>query len=48
MEKMGLQRSLEALADKAEVVELVTDASTSIAAMMGELKYRHIKHLLDV
>lgn len=35
MEKIGLQRGLEALANRVSVVELVTDASTSITAMMG-------------
>ena len=35
MEKIGLQRSLAALADEASIVELVTDASTSIAAIMS-------------
>ena len=35
MEKIGLQRSLAALADEASVVELVTDASNSIASMIS-------------
>ena len=37
MEKVGLQRALAAVRSKANVTELVTDASRSIVSMMGSL-----------
>ena len=44
MEKLGLQRALAALKGTVNIVELVTDASTSIAAMMCQ--YLTVSHNL--
>ena len=37
MEKEAVRRSLDRLTEELKVVELVTDASTSIKALLGEL-----------
>ena len=42
MEREALRRSLEYLKDKTNITELVTDAATSIIAMMG----KHIRIIL--
>ena len=44
MEKLGHQRALAALKGTVNIVELVTDASTSIAAMMCQ--YLTVSHNL--
>ena len=36
MEKLGLQRALASIQKKIKVIELVTDASISISAMLGK------------
>ncbi|XP_062500796.1 uncharacterized protein LOC134178034 [Corticium candelabrum] len=49
MEKLGLQRGMTSVRLRINVVELVTDASTSVKAMMArDAEYKEIFHSLDV